>query len=106
MKKPPADPGEVCPFHRKDVSKVCHKCPLYVLIRGKNPQTGEDVDNWGCSLAWTPVLTIENTQQQRATGAAVEDFRNEMIKSNEVTQRIMIATAEASSSPTLTYRKS
>ena len=27
---------------------------------------------------------IENSQQQRQTGAAVESFRNEMVKSNEV----------------------
>lgn len=62
-------------------------------VRGKNPNTGEDADEWGCSMAWLPVLTIENSQQQRQTGAAVESFRNEMVKSNEVGQRVLLAAA-------------
>jgi hypothetical protein len=36
---------------------------------------------------------IENSQQQRQTGAAVESFRNEMVKSNEVGQRVLLAAA-------------
>jgi hypothetical protein len=62
-------------------------------IRGNNPNTGEEVDEWGCSMAWLPVLMIENSQQQRSTGAAVESFRNEMVKSNEVGQRVLLAAA-------------
>jgi hypothetical protein len=34
-------------------------------------------------MAWMPVLMIENAQQSRAAGAAVESFRNEMVKQNE-----------------------
>jgi hypothetical protein len=33
---------------------------------------------------------IENSQQQRQTGAAVESFRNEMVKANEVSQRVLL----------------
>lgn len=62
-------------------------------VRGKNPNTGEDADEWGCSMAWLPVLTIENSQQQRQTGAAVESFRNEMVKANEVGQRVLLTVA-------------
>lgn len=92
MQKPHAEPGEVCPFNQKPVEKVCHKCPLYVLIRGRNPQTGEQIDQWGCSLAWMPMLMIENSQQQRQTGAAVESFRNEMAQDNQsLTNAMMIA---------------
>jgi len=53
----------------------------------------KDVDEWGCAMAWLPVLIIENSQQQRQTGAAVESFRNEMVKSNEVGQRVLLAAA-------------
>jgi hypothetical protein len=60
-------------------------------IRGNNPNTGQEVDEWGCSMAWLPVLMIENSQQQRQTGAAVESFRNEMVKANEVTTRALLA---------------
>jgi hypothetical protein len=62
-------------------------------IRGSNPNTGEEIDDYGCSMAWLPVLMIENSQQQRSTGAAVESFRNEMVKSNEVGQRVLLAAA-------------
>jgi hypothetical protein len=83
MNKPIAEKGEVCPFHQKDVSKVCHKCPLYVQMRGTDAQ-GNEHDEWGCSFAWMPILMLENSAQQRSTGAAVESFRNEMVKANAV----------------------
>jgi hypothetical protein len=57
-------------------------CAWFIQVRGKNPNTGEDVDEWGCATAWQPILIIENSQQQRQTGAAIESFRNEVVKSN------------------------
>lgn len=80
---PPAEKGLICPFHKKDMSKVCHTCPMWVLIRGANPNTGEPEDKWNCSFAWMPILQIETSQQSRQTGAAVESFRNIMVKQNE-----------------------
>jgi hypothetical protein len=59
-------------------------------IRGNNPNTGAEIDEWGCAIAWLPVLMIENSQQQRQTGAAVESFRNEMVKANEVGQQVLM----------------
>ena len=38
---------------------------------GMDPQTGEDIDHWGCAVTWVPMLTIENSQQQRQTGGRV-----------------------------------
>jgi hypothetical protein len=43
-----------------------------------------------------PILAIENSQQQRQTGAAVESFRNEMVKNNELGQRVLLAAAGVS----------
>lgn len=83
-KIPRADEGLTCPFSQKDTSEVCHKCPMWVQVRGRHPQTGEEIDDWRCSFAWMPVLMIENSQQQCQTAAAVESFRNEMVKANEV----------------------
>lgn len=74
--------GDVCPLHQKPVEKVCHKCPLYIQVRGMDMNTGKDVDHWACALAWVPALLIENSGMQRQTGAAVESFRNEMVKAN------------------------
>lgn len=61
-----------------------------MLVRGKNPQTGEEVDEWNCAVTWLPMLMIENSQQQRQTGAAVESFRNEMVKVNETNQQLIV----------------
>lgn len=69
------------------------ECAWFMQIRGTNPNSGEPVDEWGCSMAWLPILMIENSQQQRGTSAAVESFRNEMVKSNEVGQRVLLAAA-------------
>lgn len=83
MQKPQAEPGEKCPFLDKDVSKVCHKCPLYVQLRGTNPNTGAEVDTWGCAFALTPMLLVENSQQSRQTGASVDNLRNELVKGQD-----------------------
>lgn len=68
-------------------------CAWFIKLVGKNPNTGADIEDWGCSMALMPILTIENSQMQRQTGAAVESFRNEMVKNNEVGQRVLLAAA-------------
>jgi len=83
-----------CPLNGFEPCKQLD-CAWFLKIRGNNPNTGEEVDEWGCSIAWLPVLMIENSQQQRQTGAAVESFRNEMVKANEVSQQVLIAAATA-----------
>ena len=68
-------------------------CRFWLHVLGKDPQTGKDVDTADCAFCWTPILLIENSQQQRSTGAAVESFRNEMVKSNESSQQLLLQTA-------------
>lgn len=86
------EPEHNCPL---DAFKPCRKlgCAWFMRVRGRNPNTGEDVDEWGCAMAWLPILTIENSQQQRQTAAAVESFRNEMVRANETGQRVLLAAA-------------
>ena len=69
-------------------------CAWFLQIQGKNPNTGEDVNDWGCSMSWLPMLLIENSMQQRQTGAAVESFRNEMVKANESSKQVLLATLQ------------
>jgi len=88
---PIAEEGQFCPFNGKDTSTVCHKCPLWIQVRGKNPQSNEEVDHWACSFAWLPMLLIENSQRQVQTGAAVESFRNEMVSANHSTLKALEA---------------
>ena len=65
------------------VSETLHRCAWLVTLAGTNPTTGDTMDEQGCAMAWLPVLLIENSKQQRSTAAAVESFRNEMVKANE-----------------------
>ncbi len=77
------DPDGKCPLLNKKCIK--HQCIWYNMLQGKNPQTGQNVQEWGCSIAWLPLLLVENTGKQVQTNAAVESFRNEMVKANMVT---------------------
>ena len=60
-------------------------CAWYIQIRGTHPQTGAEVDEYGCAMAMMPLLMIENSRQTNQAGAAIESFRNEMVKANMVT---------------------
>lgn len=59
------------------------ECAWFIQLRGTDPNSGKDIDEWGCAVAFTPTLLIENALQSRQTGAAVESFRNEMVRANE-----------------------
>lgn len=83
------EPGSTCPMLNKACIK--HDCAWYMMVRGHNPNTGKEVDEYGCAMAWLPVLLIENSQQQRQTGSAVESFRNEMVKANEQGRELLMA---------------
>ena len=79
---PRGDPNLYCPFWKKTCDKVCHTCPLYKQVRGRDVNTGKELDHWDCSLAWLPMLLIEVAQQSRSGAAATEGFRNEMVNLN------------------------
>ena len=59
--------------------QVLLRCPLYVKLIGKNPATGQPIEEWGCAIAWLPMLLIEGSKETRQTAAAIEHFRNEMV---------------------------
>ena len=70
--------GDICPM----LGKTCIglQCAWFTKVQGTNPQTGKDIEDWGCAVAWLPMLAIENSQTNRMSGAAVESFRNEVVK--------------------------
>jgi hypothetical protein len=68
------DKKKMCPFMRKPC--IESDCTLWILVRGKDPQSNKEIDDYGCAIAWMPVLQIENAQQTRQAGAAVESLRN------------------------------
>lgn len=83
-------PGNFCPLLKKECIGL--QCSWFMQVRGTNPNTGKEVDEWACSIAWLPMLMIENSQQQRQTGAAVESFRNEMVNANEINSNMLLNT--------------
>ena len=87
-----------CPLNKFEPCKELD-CAWFIKVTGKNPQTGEELDEWGCTMTWMPILMVENSQMQRQTGAAVESFRNEMVRANEMGRQVLLATAQAASEP-------
>lgn len=91
--------GKFCPLVQKDCLGL--QCNWFTQLRGVNPNTGQEIDEWSCAVTWLPMLLIENSQQQRQTGAAVESFRNEMVRSNEVSQQVLLAATGVVPIPTI-----
>jgi len=56
-----------------------YRCAWYTQLQGENPQTQERVDTWNCSLAWMPILLVENAGTNRGQTAALESFRNAVV---------------------------
>ena len=74
--KPRAKPGTTCPFFRKDVSKVCHRCELWDAVPVYAPATGERSDKWGCTFKLATFVGRDVVQQTGQYAAALESFRN------------------------------
>jgi hypothetical protein len=80
--------GNYCPLIKKDC--IEHKCAWYGLIRGVNPNTGQDVDEWNCAINFVPLLLIENSHKQAQTGAAIDSLRDESAKQNHSSSQMLI----------------
>lgn len=92
------EPKNNCPL---DGFKPCRQleCGWFTQVRGTNPNTGQEVDSWGCAVAWLPMMLIEGANQQRQTGAAIESFRNEMVRANEASRDLMALAVRAPGKP-------
>jgi hypothetical protein len=82
-----------CPLNNFEPCKQLD-CAWFVQMRGTDPNTGKEVDDYACAIAWTPMLLVENAAQSRQTGAAVESFRNEMVKGTQESQKLLLASME------------
>ncbi len=84
--------GTFCPLIKKDCVEL--KCVWFTRVQGYDMNTGAQVDEYQCAVTLMPMLLVENSGQQRQTGAAVESFRNEMVKANEQSQKVLLAAAK------------
>lgn len=82
-----------CPLNGFEPCKQLD-CAWFVQMRGSDPNSGKEVDEYACGVAWLPMLLVENAMQGRQTGAAVESFRNEMVKANDASQTLLKVAAE------------
>ena len=91
------DKKMLCPMMRSECiedgsivdGELCG-CRFWIHIMGNDPATGETINRGDCAIAWNPILLIENSQQQRQTGAAVESFRNEMLKAQTFNGNLLL----------------
>ena len=88
------EPKNNCPLNSFEPCKQLD-CAWFIELHGTHPNTGEPIKDWGCAMAMMPMMLIENAKQQHSTAAAVESFRNEMVKSNEMGQQVLLATIQA-----------
>jgi hypothetical protein len=61
-----------------------HRCAWYTKLVGKDPQSEKEIDNWGCAMSWMPTLMVEMSQTNRGQTGALESFRNETVKGQEI----------------------
>lgn len=98
------EPGKFCPLIKKDCIGLA--CSWFTLVRGTEPQSAREVDEWACAIAWLPMLLINTAQEVRQGAAATESFRNEMVDASEKARQTQIAIANLQGPlPTITLNQ-
>lgn len=84
-----------CPF----LGKACigDECMMWSHITMENPQTGQLMDEFGCSIALIPILQIEGSRCTRGVQSSVDMARSEQ----QDAQNRFLELANASRKPLL-----
>jgi hypothetical protein len=61
-----------------------YRCAWYTKLQGKNPQSEEIIDEWGCAISWLPLMQVEVAQTNRGQTAAICSMRDESIKRQDI----------------------
>ena len=83
--------GKFCPLIKKDCLGLA--CSWFTQVRGTNPQSGAEVDEWACAIVWMPMLAINTAQEVRQGAAATESDRNERADASEKILKTQVAIA-------------
>lgn len=86
------EPGKFCPLIKKDCIQL--QCSWYTQVRGTEPQSGKEVDEWACAIAWMPMLLINTAQEVRQGAAATESLRNQMVDASDANRKAAAAIAQ------------
>lgn len=70
-------------------------CAYFVTLAGSNPQTGEPINEGKCAINWLPILTIENSNEQRKTAASVDKVATEVSKTRDIPIQIELTPPQA-----------
>lgn len=77
--------GAKCEEVKEENGKpVLYRCPWYTQVRGTDMNTGKEIDNWACAIAWLPTLMINTANEARKSVAATESFRNAVVKERDI----------------------
>lgn len=73
--------GNKCEYIKDNVS---HHCIWYIKVVGKHPQSEETVEDWGCAMAWLPIMMVEIAQTNRGQTQAICSMRDETNKRQDI----------------------
>lgn len=71
-----------------------HRCAWFTELKGRNPQTGELMDEKACAISWMPIMQVEVAQANRGTSEAVVSLREESIKRQDAALQIAMLPRE------------
>jgi len=88
---------KTCPLGAKcEESKdgKIYRCGWLTTLAGRNPQTGEMMDETACGISFMPIMLAEVAQANRATGEAVVSAREENIKRQDIANTLLHGMAD------------
>ena len=91
------DVTPTCPLgHQCESVKgdTVYRCRWFIQMKGTDAM-GQEHDEWGCAIAWMPVLQVEVASTSRGTSAAVESLRNVQTQRQDEAIRLIRGKNEA-----------
>lgn len=55
-------------------------CNWFIKLRGLDPNTGEEIDDYRCTMAFLPLMMLETASQTRQVGASIDKLRSDVDK--------------------------
>lgn len=77
-----------CPLVKGNCKE--HRCLWFIQLRGTDKNTGKEIDDYGCAVAWLPLLLVENANETRHAAASVDSLRNATVKGEDATRRTIL----------------
>lgn len=80
-----------CPFLKRPwwkpwKKRTCieDKCSMWIKLIGKDPQSGDPINEYDCAFRWGVVTQIENTKETIRVADEVKVLRDEMVNQGQV----------------------